>query len=220
MSAPRILHTVIALTSQTQLVLWPWVIFSGTNRKNNYCFIYYLNILKIYQRETSYFELSRDMNSDDFSKRINDVTLQWLRCNSFVAMIFVFLFHRCLQTKQPLQAQSLLWPWAVFPDTYRKNTYCCVSNKKKSFFKKSMPGLCLRFQYSYQTFWTFWMHDLQSLHRQNLVVLISSLYFSKLVKTSHFLVLQAVRASFYVRYRLCPNKCHSHDSWEKMDKTP
>ena len=123
LSVPRILHTVIAPTSQTQLVLWPWVIFPGTNRKNNYYFINYLNILKIYQRETSYFELSRDMNSDDFSIRINDVTLQWLRCNGFIAMIFVFLFHRCLQTKQPLQAQSLLWPGAVFPDTYRKNTF-------------------------------------------------------------------------------------------------
>ena len=132
---------------------------------------------------------------------------------------------------------SLQWfSFFSFTDVYKQSNHCKLSHYfdlgqyfpihiektlfKKSFLKKSMPGLCLWFQYSYQTFWAFWIHDLQSLHRQNLVVLISSLYFSKLVKTSHFLVLQAVRASFYVRYRLCPNKCHSHDSWEKMGKTP
>ena len=53
------------------------------NRSKKQSLLFYcLDILKIYQRETKFFELSRDTNRQEKNHdMINNVTLQWLRSN-------------------------------------------------------------------------------------------------------------------------------------------
>ena len=53
------------------------------NRSKKQSLLFYcLDILKIYQRETKFFELSRDTNRQEKNHdMINNVTLQWLRCH-------------------------------------------------------------------------------------------------------------------------------------------
>ena len=51
----------------------------STDRKNSYYFIYFLNMLNTYQRETKLFKFSPYTNGDEFTKKKpkkNDITLQ------------------------------------------------------------------------------------------------------------------------------------------------
>ena len=45
-------------------------------------------MLKTYQRETKLFEFSLYTNREESNLRKNDITLQWLCFNGFVAMVF------------------------------------------------------------------------------------------------------------------------------------
>ena len=81
----------------------------GNDWKNSYC-IYCPNILKTYQREreTKLFEFSWNTNREELKVRKNVITfqgfvaiasLQWLRCNAFVAVVSASPVCFCLKTK-------------------------------------------------------------------------------------------------------------------------
>ena len=54
----------------------------STDRKNSYYFIYFLNILNTYQRETKLFKFSQYTNGDELKKKEKEKKTTSL-CNSF-----------------------------------------------------------------------------------------------------------------------------------------
>ena len=73
--------------------------YSQYKSKNSCCCIYSLDMLKtqfkkIQLRETKLFECLRETNMEEQKKKKNKVTLQWLRCNSFIA-IALLQWLRC-----------------------------------------------------------------------------------------------------------------------------
>ena len=65
---------------------------SSADRRNSYCCIYCLNMVKTCQTETELFEFSQ---YELKIKKKNDVFLQWLCCKCFVAMAFASPIYLC-----------------------------------------------------------------------------------------------------------------------------
>ena len=61
----------------------------GADRKSSHFFIYYLDILQIYQGQTNLFEFSQDIIRKELKVRKNDFSLQWLL---FIWSIYFYLF--------------------------------------------------------------------------------------------------------------------------------